>query len=77
MESTLAPTLGDSFFVYFEENWLQNYPSDFKPRYCGWYFGNMLVLFTSPEHLGAFWNFLKGRHANMSFKIHYIYNVLS
>ena len=24
-------TLANAFLVYFEKNWLQNYPSDFKP----------------------------------------------
>ena len=37
------------FLVYFENNWLQNCPSDF----------------TSPEYLETFPNFLDGGHANM------------
>ena len=32
-----------------------------------WYNDDIFVLFTSPEHLEAFRNFLNGRHANMSF----------
>ena len=43
---------------------------NFKPRYYHRYVDDMFVLFTSPEHLEAFRNFLNGRHAaNMSFTI--------
>ena len=40
-------------------------PSDFKPHYYQRYV-DIFVLFTSLKHLKAFWNFLNGRHANMS-----------
>ena len=33
------------------------------------YVGDIFVLFTSPEYLEAFQNFLNGRHANKSFKV--------
>ena len=33
------------------------------------YVDGIFVLFTSPQHLEAFENFLNGRHANMSFTI--------
>ena len=58
-----------AFFVHFEKNWLQNCPSGFKPCYYRRYVDDILVLFTSPQHLEAFQNFLNGRHANMSFTI--------
>ena len=32
-------------------------------------FIDIFVLFNSPEHLEAFWNFLNGHHANMVFTI--------
>ena len=69
MGSPLGPTLASAFLVYFERNWLQNCPSDFKSYYYRRYVDDIFVLFTSPEHLEAFENFLNGRHANMSFTI--------
>ena len=68
MGSPLGPTLANGCLIYFEKNWPQNCPSDFKPSYYRQYV-DIFVLFTSPEHLEAFRNFLNGRHANMSFTI--------
>ena len=67
MGSPVGATLPDAFLVYFEKNWLQNCPSDFKPFYFRRYVDYIFVLFTSPERLEAFRNFLNGRHVNMSF----------
>ena len=43
----LGPALVNVFLVYFEKNWLQNCPSDFKPRYYRRYVDDIFVLFTS------------------------------
>ena len=69
MVSPLGPTLANAFLVHFEKNWLQNCPSDFKAHYYRRYVDDIFVLFTSPKHLGAFRNFLNGRHVNMLFTI--------
>ena len=61
--------LANVFLVHFEKNWLQDCPSDFKPYYYRRHVNNIFVLFTSPQYLEAFRNFLNGRHANMSFTI--------
>ena len=65
----LGPTLANTFLVYFERNWLQTCPSDFKPHYYRRYADDIFALFTSPEHLEAFRNFLNGRYANILFTI--------
>ena len=69
MTSPLGPTLGDVFFVYFEKNCLQNCSSDFKPYYYRWFVDDIFFLITLPEYLKAFWNFLNGQLANMSFAV--------
>ena len=69
MGSPLRPTLARAFQVHFEKNWLQNFPSDLKPHYYRRYVDDIFALFTSQKHLEALWNFLNGRHANMSFRI--------
>ena len=63
--------MANAFLVYFEKNWLQNCPSDFKPHYYRRYVDGIFVLFTSPKHLEAFQNFLNGRHANMPFTVQF------
>ena len=62
--STSKPT---SFLVHCENNWLENFPSDFKPHYYQRYVNNILAVFTSSKNLEAFQNFLNGWHANISF----------
>ena len=54
MGSPLGLTLANVFLVYFEKNWLQNFPSDFKRHYYRRYVNDIFVLFISPEHLEAF-----------------------
>ena len=67
MGSLLGSALANAFLVHFEKNWLQNYPSDFKPHYYRRYVDDIFVLFTLPKYLEAFRNFLNARDANMSF----------
>ena len=69
MGSPVVPILADTFLVHFEKNCLQNCPSEFTPYYYRRYIDDILVLFTSPQNLEAFRNFLNGLHANISFMI--------
>ena len=71
MGSPLGSTLANVFLVYFEKDWLQNFPFDLKSHYYQRYVDDIFVLFTSLEHLEAFRNFLNGRHDNMSFTMEY------
>ena len=54
MGSPLGWILANALLVYFEKNWLQNCPFDFKPHYYRRYIDNIFVLFTSPEYIEAF-----------------------
>ena len=65
----LSPKLANVFLVYFGKNRLQSCSSDFKLHYYWQYVDDIFVLFTSPEHLEAFWNCLNGLHANMPFTL--------
>ena len=60
MGSPLGPTLANAFLVHFEKNCLQNCPTDFKSHYCRRNVDDIFVLFTSPNHLEVFRNFLNG-----------------
>ena len=68
MGSPLGATMANVFLVLFEMNWLQICPSDFKPYYYWRYVHDKFILFTSPEDLEAFRDFLNVRLANISFK---------
>ena len=67
MGPPLDPKLANAFLVYFKKSWFQNCAFGFKLHYYRRYVDDIIVLFTSPEHLEAFQNFLNGRHA----KCHY------
>ena len=54
----LGPTLANTFLVNFENNWSQNDPYDYRPRYYRRYVDDIFVLFTSPEHVEAVRNFV-------------------
>ena len=69
MVSPLGLTLVDAFTAHFKKIWLQNCPSDIKPYYYRRHVDDIFILFTSPQHLEAFRNFLNGRDANMFFTI--------
>ena len=58
--------LANSFLIYFEKNWLQNYPSDFKAYYYRQYVDDIINLFNSSQHLEVFQN---GRQDSMSFTL--------
>ena len=64
----MGSMLANALPAYFETNCLQIGPCNLKTRYLR-HVDYIFVLFTSPEHLEAFQNFLNSRHANMSFTI--------
>ena len=49
--SALGSTLANAFLVYFEKNWLQNCPSDFKSYHYRWYVDDIFISFNLPEYL--------------------------
>ena len=49
MSFPLGPEIANAFLVYFGNNMLQSYSSDFKPHYYWQYVDDIFVLFTSPD----------------------------
>ena len=47
MGSPLGPTLANVFLYHYEKEWLDNWPSHFKPIVCRRYVDDILVLFSS------------------------------
>ena len=60
MSSPLSSTLAITFLVYFKKNWLQSCSYDLNHHYYRWHVDDIFVLFTSRQHLEAFWNLLTG-----------------
>ncbi|XP_057305452.1 uncharacterized protein LOC130642384 [Hydractinia symbiolongicarpus] len=67
MGSPLGPTFANAFLCYHEQNWLNNCPTEFKPVYFKRYVDDIFVLFSSPDHLPKFQNYLNKCHPNISF----------
>ncbi|XP_057298541.1 uncharacterized protein LOC130629389 [Hydractinia symbiolongicarpus] len=65
--SPLGPTFANAFLCYHEQNWLNNCPTEFKPVYFKRYVDDIFVLFSSPDHLPKFQNYLNKCHPNISF----------
>ena len=49
--SPLGPTLANAFLYHYEKEWLDNFPSHFRPTVYRRYVDDIFVLFSSKEHL--------------------------
>ena len=58
MGSPLSPTLANAFLCHYEKEWLHNCPSHFKLIVYRRYVDDILVLFSSKEHLQLFVDYL-------------------
>ena len=67
MGSPLGPTLANIFLCHNEENWLNNCPDQFKPKYYQRYVDDIFVLFGNKDNVNKFDKYINSRHQNMSF----------
>ncbi|XP_057292667.1 uncharacterized protein LOC130621400 [Hydractinia symbiolongicarpus] len=67
MGSPLGPTLANIFMCHYENIWLKNCPSEFKPIYYRRYVDDIFVLFESREHAQNFYEYINSRHQNIKF----------
>ncbi|XP_057293867.1 uncharacterized protein LOC130622418 [Hydractinia symbiolongicarpus] len=67
MGSPLGPTLVNIFMCHYENIWLKNCPSEFKPIYYRRYVDDIFVLFESREHVQNFYEYINSRHQNIKF----------
>ena len=58
MGSPLGPTLANVFMCHFENSWLENCPSHFKPIIYRRFVDDTLLLFRSKDHVEKFRNYL-------------------
>ena len=69
MGSPLKPSLANVFLSYYEINWLNNCPQEFKQVFYRRYVDDIFILFKSNDHLKYFQDFLNSCHINMSFSM--------
>ena len=67
MGSPLGPTLANAFLCHYENIWLNECHSQFKPEVYRRYVGDVFVLFKSKEHLKLFVNYMNSKHENIKF----------
>ena len=63
----LGPTLANVFMCHFENIWLENCPSHFKPIVYRRFVDDTFVLFRSKDHVEKFRNYLNKQHKNIKF----------
>ena len=67
MGSTLGPTLANVFMCHFENIWLENCPSHFKPIIYTCFAYGTFLLFRSKDHVEKFRNYLNKQRKNIKF----------
>ena len=67
MGSPLGPTLANVFMCHFENIWLENCRTQFKPVVYKRYVDDTFLLFRSTEHAEKFKNYLNKQHKIISF----------
>ena len=67
MGSPLRTTLANVFMCHFENTWLENCPSHFKPIVYRRFVDDTFLLFRSKYHVEKFRNYLNKQHKNITF----------
>ena len=67
MGSPLGPTLANVFMCHFENIWLENCPTKFKPVVHRRYVDDTFLLFHSTKYVEKFKKYLIKQHKNISF----------
>ena len=75
MGSPLGPTLTIIFVCYYESNWLNNCPKDFKPVFYRRYVNDIFILFNKPEYKHFLIEYMNKKQNYMKFSIETEINV--
>ena len=62
-----SPVFANIFMSHYEEQWLSNCPSNFKPVIYRRYVDDTFVLFTDKSHAAQFLNYINRQHDNINF----------
>ena len=69
MGSPLGPTLANVFACHFKEQWMSDYPIDYKPISYRRYVDDTFLLFSSEFHVTKFLNCMNSKHQNIKFTV--------
>ena len=67
MGGSLGPVYANAFLCHHEVNWLNDCPSQFRPRYYKRYVDDTFLLFDHQSHAQLFLNYLNSKHPNIKF----------
>lgn len=67
MGNPLSCSFANIFLTYYEAQWLDNCPVSFKPLLYRRYIDDTFLLFSSPDHIPLFLNYLNSKHRNIEF----------
>ena len=67
MGSPLGPTMANIFLSFYEQHWLDNCPTDFKPVFYRRYVDDIFVMFNSNDHLKLFTDYMNTCHHRIKF----------
>ena len=67
MGSPLGPTLANAFMCYWEDKWLSDCPTSFKPLVYRRYVDDIFLVFSTPDHPNLFLEYLNSKHPNIKF----------
>lgn len=67
MGSPLGPTMANLFMAHYENIWLNNCPSSYKPLIYKRYVDDTFTCFSDPSHSESFLEYLNGNHPNIKF----------
>ena len=59
--------LANIFLCHYEKIWLDSCPKEFKQVYYSRYVDDIFALFSSPEHVERFRNYISCQHNNINF----------
>ena len=62
-----GPSFANIFLCYHENNWLQNCPELFKPKFYRRHVDNLFLLLENPNQVTHFFNYLNSQHSNVTF----------
>ena len=65
----LGPTPANLFSCHFEEQWMSDYPIDYKPISYRRYVDDTILFFSSELQINKFLNFMNSKHQNINFTV--------
>ena len=69
MGSPLSATLANVFLSHHEQQWINNCPPSFKPKYYKRYVDDTFLLFDNEEQANQFLDYMNNRHPRIKFTI--------